>query len=347
MKRMKTVRIILAVIVMLGCFGGCKDREKTTSDPYVFTVDSDPEGKLKWQVSYSDSKILTEEIKENESNGKTEITFKGLKKGKTVVKVFLAPPGTNASHSDNVYALELTVNKKLGVTEEEPRYGSYTVNCGNAMAGTKWTVSAEPEGIVHCDEIEKHFDSDSDGMQNYDMVYTFTGKKPGAVKIDILNTLPSTGETFTLRSLMLYVDGDYKVSELEKTDFKSFRLKVQGSTAGADVTEATKTEDGALLRRYTLYTTWNDIGPVETIEDEKKVEGGEELYNTLAGLLQDCGAANWDGFHGSDPRVLDGYQFVFELTLADGKVISASGSNSYPDGYSELQSVLYRLLPVS
>lgn len=347
MKKSKAIPIILAVIVMFSCFGGCRNKEKLTDAPYVFTVDSDAEGKLKWQVSYADKKILTEEIKENESTGKTEITFKGLKKGKALVKVFLAPPGTNASHSSNVYALELTVNKKLGVTEEGPRYGSYTVDCGNAMTGTKWAVVAEPEGIVHCDESEKRFDSDSDGMQNFDMVYTFTGQNPGAVKVDILNTLPSTGETFTARSLTLYVDNDYKVTELEKTDFKAFKLKVQGSTAGAEVTEATRTKDGAQLRRYTLYTSWTGSEQTETIEDEKKIEGGEELYDSLAGLLHNCGAAEWDGFHGTNSNVLDGYSFTFEMTLADGKVISASGSNSYPDGYAEFQSTLYRFLPVS
>ncbi len=69
-------------------------------------------------------------------------------------------------------------------------------------------------------------------------------------------------------------------------------------------------------------------------------ENGDEPRETDPGLtaeLQEAvrtyGLESWDGFHGSNPGVLDGEGFRLELGFADGTTVYAAGENAFPDGY--------------
>ena len=55
----------------------------------------------------------------------------------------------------------------------------------------------------------------------------------------------------------------------------------------------------------------------------------------LLRVIEECGLTAWDGFHGSDPWVLDGESFSLDFTLSDGTAVSASGENDFPPGYRE------------
>ena len=70
----------------------------------------------------------------------------------------------------------------------------------------------------------------------------------------------------------------------------------------------------------------------------------EELYpvpvdpawvDTLTGFVRQYDLAGWDGFSGSAKGLLDGTHFLFQMTLAGGKEISASGYGVFPPNYYE------------
>ena len=51
----------------------------------------------------------------------------------------------------------------------------------------------------------------------------------------------------------------------------------------------------------------------------------------------------WDGFDKSNSKARDGSSFTLHVTLADGSTISAHGSNSFPDHYSEVADAVWTL----
>ena len=57
------------------------------------------------------------------------------------------------------------------------------------------------------------------------------------------------------------------------------------------------------------------------------------LAEELLRIVAECDLEAWDGFHGSNPNVLDGESFSLELGYADGASVSASGENAFPEGY--------------
>ena len=61
-------------------------------------------------------------------------------------------------------------------------------------------------------------------------------------------------------------------------------------------------------------------------------------------LLEKHRVDEWDGFHESDPRVLDGEAFVLVVEYLDGAGVYASGENAFPDGYYKAVEELTDLL---
>lgn len=116
----------------------------------------------------------------------------------------------------------------------------------------------------------------------------------------------------------------------ETMDFQSIKISESGMMAFSTVYLAEKTDDGVHLEYY--------LGRYGSGDEEEKtmirqIDGNQELYQTVAQLAGQYGLRKWDGFSGSDPNVLDGYGFYMEAVLEDGTVISAHGSNKFPDGY--------------
>lgn len=61
-----------------------------------------------------------------------------------------------------------------------------------------------------------------------------------------------------------------------------------------------------------------------------------EEWNKVCEVVRTCDVGRWNGFSGSDPRVLDGGGFDFSADFSDGSHVSAHGSNCYPEGYGQL-----------
>lgn len=55
----------------------------------------------------------------------------------------------------------------------------------------------------------------------------------------------------------------------------------------------------------------------------------------LSALVAELALSEWDGFDQTDPDVLDGSSFSLDAAFEDGSTLTAHGSNSFPEGYSE------------
>ena len=60
-----------------------------------------------------------------------------------------------------------------------------------------------------------------------------------------------------------------------------------------------------------------------------------DLAEELQRIIAECDIDAWDGFRGSNSRVLDGESFILSLRYADGSTVYASGENKFPDTYYE------------
>ncbi len=68
------------------------------------------------------------------------------------------------------------------------------------------------------------------------------------------------------------------------------------------------------------------------------------IAEEIEALLEKHHVDEWDGFHESDPRVLDGEAFVLVVEYLDGAGVYASGENAFPDGYYKAVEELTDLL---
>lgn len=127
-------------------------------------------------------------------------------------------------------------------------------------------------------------------------------------------------------------------------EFQSIRISETGMMAYSTVYYAEKTDTGVHLEYYMGRYYWDGNDQKEDKQMIHQVDGDETLYQKVARLAAKYDLISWDGFSGSDPNVLDGYSFSFDATLADGKTISASGSNKYPDGYRGFTTEMDELL---
>jgi len=71
-------------------------------------------------------------------------------------------------------------------------------------------------------------------------------------------------------------------------------------------------------------------------EDRLKKEISSEKIKELENLLNNYKVYKWDGFNKSDKNVLDGDDFSLSITTLDKRHIRASGYESYPDNYGEV-----------
>lgn len=344
MRLKRTITLLLAVMMMGLLFSACGTIPRNT--PYTLRVPTDATGERQWKVRTEAYKgVVSYEIREAE-DGQTEVVFTGNKRGVTEATIYLAGEGEYEQTAADVYVLKLKVDGRKNVTQSDPPYGAYSVRLKGDVTGAEWYIECSDERIVRWKGDRKYpkKSSNEDGMQDFTQIYTFTGRRPGAAHVRICTRYPWVeGAQSTQEEFWLLVDGDYCVSRLEATDFVSFRVSEQGTTAQHDVYEAQRTEDGVRMSHYLAEYSWSyeTDDYAETRLEETTVDGGEALYLYLAGLFRECGVTDWDGFQGSNSHVLDGKMFSFEATLADGTTVSASGSNAFPKGFREF----WRSLP--
>jgi len=68
---------------------------------------------------------------------------------------------------------------------------------------------------------------------------------------------------------------------------------------------------------------------------------GPEVLKALQNILGEQKVLSWNGFSGKNPPgVLDGTSMSFEMKLADGSIVSASGSNNFPKNYDAVRSAI-------
>lgn len=333
----RALSLLLAVIIMGFLFSGCGKIPRDTL--YTLRVPEDRTGERQWMVQFGESGVVSYTVREAE-NGAADVVFTGVRKGSVQATVYLARAGEAADKAVDTYVLTLCVDARKNVTQSSPPYGAYAVRLPGDVAGAEWYVECSDEQIVRWTEDREYPKKSAvtDGMQDFTQIYTFTGRHPGAAYVRICTHLPWAPDADNVNEeFWVFVDGQYRVSPLAPTDFVSFRVCEQGTQAMQDVYEAEKTENGVRLTHYSATSRWSDETNdyVETRTGETAVDGGEALYMYLAGLLHACGVSEWDGFRGSDPRVMDGTSFSFEAKLADGSAVHASGSNAFPQHYRE------------
>lgn len=90
-------------------------------------------------------------------------------------------------------------------------------------------------------------------------------------------------------------------------------------------------EDG-----YSLTENDGDPQPIDAVVVEEIMQ-----------IIEDYDVRAWDGFHESDPYVLDGEGFSLEIRFSDGASVDASGDNAFPTGYhgaiNGIEAVLERV----
>ena len=141
-------------------------------------------------------------------------------------------------------------------------------------------------------------------------------------------------------------DPEIEQSEGEALYFETMKIISSDMSAQQDVIEAVKTQDGVQLLHYLSFSYW-DAETQEEKEDRqtiREISGDAGLYEEIAAMAGRYGVESWDGFRESDPDVLDGEGFLFHAVLSDGRVVEASGSNAFPDGFRKMRSELEAIL---
>ena len=130
-------------------------------------------------------------------------------------------------------------------------------------------------------------------------------------------------------------DNETKSSVTSCYDIISFRYAYHGSIGGDSYSYDIKVNDKCAVLK--IKSMLNDYG-------ELQAEIGNDLLVLLSMLLKNAGIKSWDGFDKYDPDVLDGCGFSLDIRFSDGSSVSASGENSFPDGYRAFKEKLDNLI---
>lgn len=94
---------------------------------------------------------------------------------------------------------------------------------------------------------------------------------------------------------------------------------------------------------YSVFVNRGDEGPQMVWYDamgdpiaEAGISEGE--WNDVMKLAEECGIAGWDGFDEIDPSSEAG--FTFEAEDAEGNILFAQGTGSFPEGYEAFEKGL-------
>lgn len=77
---------------------------------------------------------------------------------------------------------------------------------------------------------------------------------------------------------------------------------------------------------------------------EKKGQLPLQAKEQLQALFSQYSIEKWDGFRGYNDMMLDGEQFDFSAEMSDQTTVSASGSNHFPNHYSDVKAALMDLV---
>ena len=124
--------------------------------------------------------------------------------------------------------------------------------------------------------------------------------------------------------------------------FRRITLSISGMIASTREYEVLKTALGIEASVYDGPWNFNKGTSRKSCRQASK-RYNRQSYDMLCEKLEQLGVRKWNGFSGSNPNVLDGEMFSLEIELEDGSLISAHGSNAYPDNYQKFEKCLYEL----
>ena len=84
------------------------------------------------------------------------------------------------------------------------------------------------------------------------------------------------------------------------------------------------------------------VAQVDTAD--RSVQMDLSVLHAAERVLTQYAVMEWDGFHGSDPNVLDGEGFSLCAEFVDGSSICASGENCFPPNYRDVRKALDALM---
>ena len=126
-------------------------------------------------------------------------------------------------------------------------------------------------------------------------------------------------------------DGEGDKAERNTSGIAAFSYRYNGSIGGNSFRYELK--DGRLSMDFMEHRDYGELS-------EDIPEGFAEK---LEALCDSCRIRRWNGFDKVDRRVLDGSGFSLSIKYADGKTLSAHGSNSFPNGYRDFRTSLEEL----
>lgn len=196
-----------------------------------------------------------------------------------------------------------------------------------AGGGYEYTALAEDPSIVAISSVR-----DSGGQEGeivagaaYDVVFTFTGLRPGETAVWLLGRSPILENDDTLYSVK--ADEALNVTLTPVRALSTFYLYRSGEIY---------TPSWHISREKDGYRASVNEGPEQRI--------GTDAAEALMRVIEKWDVAAWNGFHGSRDFVLDGESFWLEIGLTDGTKILAQGDNIFPAHYfeavSEMQAIL-------
>lgn len=305
----------------------------TVSEPYNVVLPYDPVAGCQWVCEESAEGIVrcvSSEVTPHEwEEGRENITysFQGLQEGIVDLTFRYVPNGDAAAEAENAWRIRLSVDADGKITEES--YGAYEVGFHSFDGGgPEYEVTLSDETVVHYYQHHEYSNPDHDLMcgSAYQAVCGFTGRRPGSTDVTVTEIL--YGERSVAAQFTLDVDENLCVTrrmngELCQLEFYHYGFEIPHGYY------LTKSDDG-------LYTK-------ASISDRGlELEGDlpRTLLDDLQNVLQLNDVAAWDGFHETDPNVLDGEGFSFYAVYTDGMTISASGSNAFPENYSVVAPLL-------
>ena len=101
---------------------------------------------------------------------------------------------------------------------------------------------------------------------------------------------------------------------------------------------------GGELPSQSYEITETDGEFILTRDDDATAQIDSAVLDALMDIIDACDVAVWDGFHESEPYVLDGETFSLSVRFSDGAEVQASGDNRFPDRYHDFSSAVTRLL---
>jgi len=195
--------------------------------------------------------------------------------------------------------------------------------------GPQYEVSGFDESIVSLGVARKYNKEDHEMMtgSGYNVIMTFTGQKPGntTAHISCFSPIADNWE----RDYDITVDRNLNVTVKERP----YVVKLRMTRGGFRIFSAYEVRFDGL--DYTLHIE-NGFG-----DDYRSLK--PEVNQKIMEIINKYDVFSWDGFDKDNRWVLDGEDFIFNLTLSDGTEVYATGSNKFPTNYRNVFSELEAL----